>query len=122
MPFRTVRYSEKLLQASGITIETEDFSEIMADIGQITDAERVKAKINEIRAYGNVLCGIEDYKVEKQAKLCIAIEDWMDAHHCDASAIQCWDSVEANYGCAMCLVMSMMGQKGRPSACETDII
>ena len=122
MPFRTVRYSEKLLQASGITIETEDFSEIMADIGQITDAERVKAKINEIRAYGNVLCGIEDYKVEKQAKLCIAIEDWMDAHHCDASAIQCWDSVEANYGCAMCLVMSMMGQKGRPSACETDIM
>ena len=122
MPFRTVRYSEKLLQASGITIETEDFSEIMADIEQIRDEARVQAKIDEIRAYGNVLCGIEDYKVEKQAKLCIAIEDWMDAHHCDASAIQCWDSVEANYGCAMCLVMSMMGQKGRPSACETDIM
>ena len=122
MPFRTVRYSEKLLQASGITIETEDFSEIMADIEAIKDEKRVQAKIDEIRSYGNVKAGIEDFKVEKQAKLCIAIEDWMDAHHCDASAIQCWDSVEANYGCAMCLVMSMMGQKGCPSACETDIM
>ncbi len=122
MPFRTVRYSEKLLQASGITIETEDFSEIMADIDAITDSDRVRQKIDEIRSYGNVLCSIEDYKVEKQAKLCIAIEDWVETHHCDASAIQCWDSVEANYGCAMCLVMSMMSDKGRPSACETDIM
>ena len=46
----------------------------------------------------------------------------MRDHHCDASAIQCWDSVEANYGCAMCLCMSMMGQRGLPSACETDVM
>ncbi len=122
MPFRTVRYSEKLLQQSGITVETEDFSEIMADISELKDASQIKDKIAEIRAYGNVCPGIEDYKLEKQAKLCIAIENWMENHHCDASAIQCWDSVEANYGCAMCLVMSMMGQKGKPSACETDIM
>ncbi len=122
MPFRTVRYSEKLLQRSGITIETEDFSEIMADIAEIKDQALIDAKVREIKEYGNVLEGISKEKLEKQAKLVIAIENWMDAHHCDASAIQCWDSVEANYGCAMCLVMSMMGEKGRPSACETDIM
>ena len=122
MPFRTVRYSEKLLQRSGITIETEDFSEIMADIAEIKDQAVIDAKVQEIKEYGHVLEGISKEKMEKQAKLVIAIENWMDAHHCDASAIQCWDSVEANYGCAMCLVMSMMGEKGRPSACETDIM
>ena len=63
-----------------------------------------------------------DEKVERQAKLCIALENWMKAHHCDASAVQCWDSVEANYGCAACLSMSMMGVKGMPSACETDVM
>ena len=34
---------------------------------------------------------------------------------------QCWDSVENNYGCATCLAMSMMGENGKPSACESDV-
>ena len=122
MPFRTVRYSEKLLQRSGITVETEDFSEILADIEAITDVQLIADKMAEIRAYGNIVEGIEDFKIEKQAKMCIAIENWVRDHHCDASAIQCWDTPEANYGCAMCLAMSMMGQKGLPSACETDVM
>ena len=121
-PFRTVRYSEKLLQLSGVTVETEDFSEILADANQMTDRARIDAKIAEIRAYGNVApCGTPE-KLARQAKLILAVEDWMAAHRCTASAIQCWDSVEANYGCAMCLGMSMMGEKGRPSACETDVM
>lgn len=122
MPFRTVRYSEKLLQRSGITVETEDFSEILADIAALTDEERITTKMAEIRQYGQICPGIAEEKVRRQAKLCIAVEDWMDAHACDASAIQCWDTPEANYGCAMCLCMSMMGEKGKPSACETDVM
>jgi len=122
MPFRTVRYSEKLLQSSGITVETEDFSEILADIAGLKDDAAVDRKIQEIEAYGNVCAGTAREKLVKQAKLCIAVESWMEAHDCQASAIQCWDSVEANYGCAMCLVMSMMGEKGKPSACETDVM
>lgn len=122
MPFRTVRYSEKLLQRSGITVETEDFSEILADIHALTDEKQIADKIAEIYGYGEVAPGTANEKMARQAKLCIAIENWITEHHCDASAIQCWDSVEANYGCAMCLVMSMMGEKGKPSACETDIM
>ena len=122
MPFRTVRFSEKLLQRSGITVETEDFSEIMADIDALQDEAQIKAKMDEICAYADVEDGISEEKVRRQAKLCIALDNWMEAHHCDASAIQCWDSVEANYGCAMCLAMSMMGQRGLPSACETDVM
>ena len=121
-PFRTVRYSEKLLQNTGITVETEDFSEILAEINKLQDEAKIEQKIQEIYGYGNVAEGTAKDKMVKQAKLCIAIENWMSDHHCDASAIQCWDSVEANYGCAMCLVMSMMGEKGMPSACETDVM
>ncbi len=122
LPFRTVRYSEKLLQSYGITVETEDMSEIFADIGEIADRALIDRKVQEIREYGNICAGISDEKVERQAKLCIALENWMAEHHCDASAVQCWDSVEANYGCAACLSMSMMGEKGMPSACETDVM
>lgn len=122
-PFRTVRFSEKLLQQSGISVITEDFSEIFADINEMKDTDAaVKAKVAEIRAYGNVQKDIEDYKVVKQAKFCLAIENWMSVHKCNASAVMCWDSIEANYGCAACLAMSMMGEKGLPSACETDVM
>ena len=121
-PFRTVRYSEKLLQRSGITVQTEDFSELFADIQELSDEAAVSRKVEEIRAYGRVMDGIGEEKLRKQAKLILVIERWMSEHHCDASAIQCWDTPESNYGCAMCLCMSMMGQKGLPSACETDVM
>jgi len=64
---------------------------------------------------------IDEGNIVKQAKLSIVIENWLYENDCDASAIQCWDSVQKNYGCATCLSMSMMGEKGRPSACEMDI-
>jgi L-fucose isomerase-like protein len=121
-PFRTVRYSEKLLQGSGITVETEDFSEILADIAELKDEARIAAKVAEIQDYGRLADCATPEKLRKQAKLCLALEDWMRTHRCDASAIQCWDSVEANYGCAMCLAMSMMGERRQPSACETDVM
>lgn len=103
-------------------METEDFSEILADIAQLEDENVISAKEQEIRDYGCILPGISDEKIRRQAKMCIAIENWVHSHHCDATAIQCWDTPEANYGCAMCLCMSMMGQKGLPSACETDVM
>ena len=37
--FNTVRYSEKLLEASGITVETLDLSEVLGRIGRMKDAD-----------------------------------------------------------------------------------
>lgn len=122
-PFRTVRYSEKLLQDAGMSVVTEDMSEIFADAWLLKDDDpAVAAKAAEIRAYGSVCPGVPDEKILKQAKLILTVEKWMAEHDCAASAVQCWDSVEANYGCAACLCMSMMSQKGMPSACETDVM
>lgn len=122
-PFRTVRYSEKLLQQAGISVITEDMSEIFADAWLLQDDDpRVLAREAEIRAYGNICPGIAREKVLKQAKLSLIIDQWMADHECVASAVQCWDSVEANYGCAACLSMSMMSSRGLPSACETDVM
>ena len=46
---------------------------------------------------------------------------WIAANEVDATAIQCWDSLEENYGCAPCITMSMLSDQLIPSACETDI-
>jgi len=120
--FSTVRYSEKLLQAAGITVVPADMSEILAAAGDIgADDPILRARLDAIGAYGRIAPGIAAGAIEKQAKFGVAVERWMDDNDLDASAIQCWDSILDNYGCASCLSMSMMGEGGRPSACETDI-
>jgi L-fucose isomerase-like protein len=120
--FQTVRYSEKLLQRSGITVVPIDLSEIFAAVDKLADGDAaVEEKLREIRDYGSVPSSIDARRILKQAKFSVVVERWLDENECDASAIQCWNSIEQNYGCASCLTMSMMGERMRPSACEVDI-
>jgi L-fucose isomerase-like protein len=57
----------------------------------------------------------------KMAKLKLVIDQWMGENRIDATAIQCWDSMQQNYGINVCTLMSMMSERLFPSACETDI-
>jgi L-fucose isomerase-like protein len=49
------------------------------------------------------------------------MENWINKNQIDAAAIQCWESIQKNYGCATCLSMSMLGEKMIPCACEVDL-
>jgi L-fucose isomerase-like protein len=122
-PFHTCRYSEKLLQSTGITTVTVDLSEIIAAANALFDTkpQAVQDKIAEIKDYGTIPDYIQEKAILKQAAWSVAVESWMAENECDASAIQCWTSVQKNYGCATCLTMSMMGEKFMPSACEVDV-
>ena len=119
--FQTVRASEKLLQKSGITVVPVDLSEILGAARKIedTDVELLK-KLEEIKCYAVVP---KEYsaKLVLQAKFGVAVERWIEANQIDAVAVQCWDSLEQNYGCAACVTMSMLGEKLLPAACEVDI-
>ncbi len=120
--FQTVRYSEKLLQRSGITVVPVDLSEIFAEAESLGDEDpAVMAKVKSILGYGRVPSSIPPAKVIRQAKFSVVTERWLEANECDASAVQCWNSIEKNYGCASCLTMSMSGEALRPSACEVDV-
>ncbi len=121
-PFHTVRFSEKLLQDSGITVTVVDLSEIIFAAQNWEDEAAVKERIKKIKEYGRIVDGTPDEHVELSAKLSLAVDKWIAEKDVDASAIQCWDSVQKNYGCATCLAMSMMGEEGKPSACETDVM
>lgn len=121
LAFNTVRFSEKILQKHKISVQTVDMSEVISLANSQTQKQELDAKKAEIIAYGTVADFITEDKLEQQAKLCLAMEKFVDALECDASTVQCWDSLENNYGCAACLGMSMMGEKGKPSACESDV-
>jgi L-fucose isomerase-like protein len=121
-PFNTVRYSEKLLQATGISVVPVDLSEIIASAEKIdSDSSASRSKMEEVRAYGRIPNSIVEANILKQVNLSVAIDRWMEENECDASAIQCWSSIQNNYGCATCLSMSMMGENLMPSACEVDV-
>ena len=120
--FQTVRFSEKILQASGVTVVTVDLSEILGAAQAInSDAPEVKAQLEKIASYGRIPAHIKQENIVKQAKLSLAVNRWIEENECDASAIQCWTSVQDNYGCATCLSMSMLSERLMPSACEVDV-
>jgi L-fucose isomerase-like protein len=119
--FQTMRSSEKLLQQSGITVIPVDMSEIMAAADKLKDSDTlVTDKVKAIQAYGNCKM-VSKEKIARQARFGIAVENWIVANDIQISALQCWESLEKNYGCAACVTMSMMGEKLMPSACEVDI-
>ncbi len=121
--FQTVRFSEKLLQATGITVVPVDLSEIIFAARSLSDDDaNVQAKLSTLTDYGMIPQSIPSENILKQAKLSVTLDRWMDENECDASAVECWDSIQKNYGCATCVSMAMMGDRLLPSACEVDVM
>jgi len=119
--FNTVRFSEKLLEAAGISIEPIDLSEIVGRINRLKDDDPVvQAKLGQINAYV-ATAGVPADALTKMAKLGAVIDRWMKETDCAISAVQCWTSLEEFFGVVPCTVMSMMSNELMSSACEVDI-
>ena len=120
--FNTVRYSEKLFEVSGISVETLDLSEAFGRIGKLSNDDAVvKEYIDRIRRYATVSAKVPQEALNRMAKLGVVIERWMDETELDMTAIQCWTSMEEYFGVVPCTVMSMMSDRLQSSACETDV-
>jgi L-fucose isomerase-like protein len=119
--FNTVRFSEKLLERSGISVETIDLSEIFGRAQRLKEEDtRLKAKVEEVKAYVDTK-KVPQASLVRMARLGVVIDDWMADNNLVASALQCWTSMEEYYGIVPCTLMSMMSNDLMPSACETDI-
>jgi L-fucose isomerase-like protein len=120
--FNTVRFSEKLLELAGISVETLDLSEVFGRVGKLADNDaRVKAKIAAIRDYVATK-GIPDASLLKMAKFGVVVDDWMKDNELAGSSVQCWTSMEEYFGVVPCTLMSLMSNTLMPSACETDMV
>jgi L-fucose isomerase-like protein len=119
--FNTVRYSEKLLENSGISIIPIDLSEILGRIDRMKDDDpAAQAKLSAIKAY--VETGSTPASaLMKMAKLGAVVDGWMEETEVAVSAVQCWTSLEEYFGVVPCTLMSMMSNELMSSACEVDI-
>lgn len=120
--FNTVRYSEKLLELSGIAVETIDLSEILGKVALLADNDRaVRNKLNTIKRYIPTE-SVPNDKLLKMAKFGYIVEQWIKDMELNGTAIQCWTSLQEFFGMVPCSLMSMMSEALVPSACEVDIM
>ena len=119
--FNTVRYSERIMETSGISVEPIDLSEIFGRIQRMKDSDdAAQAKLAAIKKYVTTM-GIPEAALLKMAKLGAVIDGWMKEKFVTISAVQCWTSLEEYFGVVPCTIMSMMSNDLIPSACEVDV-
>ena len=119
--FKTVRYSEKLFESVGMSVQTLDLSDVFGWVRRLKDNDaQVTAEIERIKQYA-AYEAVPAASLVKIAKLASSIRGWMADNGITATAIQCWESLQMNYGVNVCTLMSMMSDELMPSACETDI-
>jgi len=119
--FNTVRYSERIYEASGISVEPIDLSEIFGRIAKLSDHDdATQAKLAKIKAYVPTN-GVSEEALVKMAKLGAVIDGWMKQTNVSVTAVQCWTSFEEFFGVVPCTIMSMMSNDLIPSACEVDV-
>jgi L-fucose isomerase-like protein len=58
----------------------------------------------------------------KIAKFERVLEDLIAQAELDVVAVQCWNSLQHNYGIVACGVLARMGDRGIPHACESDVL
>ncbi len=119
--FNTVRYSEKILQRNGISVVTCDLSEILGNANKMDKNDQaVKDRLDLITSYAPGGKAPNEAMIQI-TKLDLALHAFMQEHCLDATAIQCWTSLQQNYGCNVCTSMSIMSENMLPSACEVDV-
>jgi L-fucose isomerase-like protein len=120
--FWTCRFDEKGLQRLGPTTVTLDLSEVIGGARRLADDDpQVLKLVESIEAYADT-SAVQRESVIKSAKLELFLRRWGKANAIDAFGIQCWTSIQANFGVCSCTTMSRFGDEGMPSACEADIM
>ena len=120
--FWTCRYNEKKLQKLGPTAVVCDLSEAFAEAKAIGDDDpEYRKHLDETKRYAD--CSqCDPQAIQRSAKFELFLRRFQKRHRIDGFGVQCWASIQHNYGCSACLAMSRLGNDGIPCACEADIL
>lgn len=120
--FWTCRFDEKQLQRLGVTTVVIDLSEVFAGAEALADDDAdVREILDQINQYADA-SALQPASLLKSAKLELFLRRWREENGLDAMAVQCWTSIQANYGVCSCTTMSRLGEEGVPCACEVDVL
>jgi L-fucose isomerase-like protein len=120
--FKTVRYSEKLLEKTGIALEVVNLMEI---VGRAKDLEDTSPEVRKIQTQMDQLFALKNVPPEpltKTAKLTAVILEWVRENELDAVSFNCWPAIEKYYEIVPCAAMALCSDFLVPAACETDVM
>jgi L-fucose isomerase-like protein len=111
--FKTVRFSEKMLDRAGISVETLDLSEVYGRIERLADNDAaVVAKLADIRKYAQNQ-NVPELSLMRMAKFGVVLDGWIEANH-SMRPRSVLDSMEEYFGVVPCTMMSMSSNKLSP--------
>jgi L-fucose isomerase-like protein len=121
--FWTCRFNERALQERlGVTTVVMDLSEALGKANRLADDDaQMKAILADIERYTDT-SDVPKQSLVRMAKFEVVMRDFVAEQELDGLAIQCWSSLEENFGITPCTCMSRLGNEGMPCACEADIV
>ena len=120
--FWTCRYSEKQLQRLGPTAVVLDLSEAIGAAKAMADDDPEVQKLVAATGRYADTSAVTPEGVLRSAKLELFLRRFKEQNAIDAFSVQCWTSMQSNYGVCSCAAMSRLGDEGTPAACESDIL
>jgi L-fucose isomerase-like protein len=122
-PFKTVRYSEKLLESSGISVESKSLLDTVGEIEALSDSDAaVSGMLAKLQGYLKGAKDVPSRAMLTTAKLGVVLDRWAAEYRISAYAIQCWSAMQGALKIFPCSIMSMMSNTLLPSACEVDVM
>ena len=123
VPFKTVRFSEKLLEQSGISVEVKSLVDTVIEVNALADSDaKVKAKLDKLGKYLPANKDVPPQSLLTTAKLGVVLDQWVEEERINAYAIQCWSAMQNALKIFPCSIMSMMSNEYMPAACEVDVM
>jgi L-fucose isomerase-like protein len=120
--FWTCRTDEVALQQFGPTTVTLDLSEALTAMREMTDDEAgVKTAVAEMKADFDV-SGVSEEVLVRLAKFEVFLRGFAQQAGLDAVAVQCWSSLQQNWGTCACTPLARLTNSGLLAACEADVL
>ncbi len=119
--FQTVRFSEKILEGEGISVENIS---LMKTLQESENLDENNSDVQEFlkKAKNRFELDLPDEDILKTAKLGAFLSNWVKENELDAISFQCWPDIEEYYGISPCGSMSLLSEFLVPSACESDFM
>lgn len=119
--FQTVRFSEKILEGEGISVENVSLVKTLQESENLDKSNSVVQEFLE-RAENYFELELPEDDILKTAKLGAFLSKWVERNELDAISFQCWPDIEEYFGISPCGSMSLLSEFLVPSACESDVM
>ena len=119
--FETCVFNEvSLLQQFNVKVVPFTLSDLFTEALALKEAKRIQKVMAELSAMADTSLVPKD-RLERLARLELVLERKVEDFCLQGFALQCWTSIQEQFGVSPCAVMARFSQRGIPAACEVDI-